>query len=418
MEEVKAQAAESRRFNSLMLSGSIVVPKLAISVHSDLNSMLPLTNDAAPAGSVMSYAMYAIQGAYEQGSVVNDSSVNLCVGAVRVFGVGGVEMLSCGNMMRLHDLEEAEGGISDIAAIRESDAALILKLGFYVIDDDVLGDDKTDEDAAARAIERITYGAKQHIVMEVCMAKFNLIWDQNSVSYLQQQFTEYYQGAKSTPDNALSMSHDDCCDVHVFASIRQKCAHYAMNKSASFGGAIASTKWSVDLLLLGVCLDFPFLKDKTSLDVEGLPDFGEQGTGHMNLSFEAFHAISGDFLPVNKHSGSGGSHADKEEDTLNDVPSRRLWPHVDKILHLKLLKLHSAVIHPISISLTGVTATIVRVRSTGTSIGQEIVQPWHIKGFVSHSLLPCHPIYPDLQIDFYSSPLVMSCTAKVCLHAF
>ena len=418
MEEVKAQAAESRRFSSVVICSSIAIPKLAICLQSDEHehhhySATTDHSDGAVSGAIMTFAVYGLKGLYEQGHIVNDSSLHLGLGAIKLFGVQGVEMVSCGVQ---HTEEEAERDVSDISSMRSTDAALSLRLGFYVIEDDF--SDGTDDEAAARAIERITYGPKRHIVVEVVLANLSLLWHEQSVSYLQRQYTEYYQTAHAPTNDTAVPIHSDSIDgyfeSHVFSSIRQKCALYAMNKSASYGGAIASTKWSVDMLMMGICLDIPFLESNSTANcfVAGLPDYRCDTQGHMNFTFGPLHAISGDFLPLSGFSIASGLSQSEKEDTLGDIPSRQLWPHVDRILNAKLSKLRSAVIHPISLSITGITVSIVRIDTNGGQTNQEVLEPWHLKGFVSHSLLPCHPIYPDLQLDIYAAPLIVSCTDK------
>lgn len=448
------RALESRRGNNydgrvpqVALNVGVVAPRVALSLleessrnvpaETDQSFQLPVATGAAGPGlssanstyvPMLTMVFYGLYGSFQRGHISHEGYINCRVGSIRAYGCKGVEVLSCGQDTDywLHNFNIESTGTRKIALSCNIQWSMIDNEYAEMDDegDDSNADDNNSQGSASKSkrpdnnsnIFRERF--KKHVVLEVFSSNIYMQWDEKTIIYMTELFLDHIHYPSGISSSLETMSSKSDHDKLIFGDVKQKCARVSLYKASLLksssvedlvnSGKWTRAKWSIDFTVKDVTLDIPFKSNEASIAYT-----------KARFSLGLLQLQGGDYF-VN----SQGMHANNgqfTEDSLSEIPSRHLWSHVDKILKLKLQRIHSPVIHNVVLTFQAMELGLMNddpsttTNSTKPSILTLTSVPWGVKGLISICAIPGHAIHPRIQLDMYSSPFRVSCTPKVTL---
>jgi hypothetical protein len=361
LDDVKCQLAESKRMVQTVFATEIFLPGISI--------ILSNSNEIASKMSNMSALLLLSQVHVSfRKSSVDHSDLSVNMGGVRIFGLQGFELLSCGLVTEVPP--------------NSVEQAIHLKIEWKVFDDD----DPVDDPSGGISLGVLRKQSVQHANVSIIFNSLSVKWSESAVNLLQHDLNEYLNELCLSAPPVHSQSH-------AYSKIRMKCAQYSMTNSPKSRKMRKDIYWSFILSSKGVTLDFP-LGDSAD----------PKPKSTLVVSFSSLEAMM----------GADCSNSDllnpESANSLEDTLTRSLWPQVDQILRVKYLKLNHSIVDSVIFSLEGFTIGLRRISSSQIDF---IRTPWSMKGIFSHCLFPCHKSYPENQFDLYCSPLTLSLKLKV-----
>jgi hypothetical protein len=445
--DIQMKEADRKKTNQLMLDFSVTVPRLAISLLEDSSFSAGEGGghaDGAGAGTALpscTMVLYGCQASYEQGEQSGDEVVNLRLGAARLYGTRGVELLSCG--------PETDAWLYNFSVqhVPARDLALSLQLQWFVLssvrdaDEDSDCAETTTEDAENSSNRKLPLLGvqgedKTHVVLEVSVSPVVLCFDESSLLFLCSGLADL--SAAQHPGGEEG-GPEDPAEAHPFREARQLCARHSVNnpRLRSPDGRIVSNvnflsldksslKWSVNLSFRGLQVNFPFCTVRPADCCDSQVRDAPPPRGHLEVSLGSLQVQSGDFLQRYSRSASCGEEEEERaagENSLSDISTRSIWPEVDRVMAAKLRRVQGALLTPAMLSLGRVDISLVggdedeeegaeqsRIRLTKV--------PWSVRGLVTPCAVRCHKMHPDLQVEVYCSPLQIQCNPQVmCIYA-
>ena len=422
--DFQMKEVDRMKVNELVWDFNVVVPRLAISLleNTPSDSLKPMSVEFMPS---LTAVMYGVQASFERGEILGDDTCHVRLGSVRLYGTGGIELLSCG--------ENTDKWLFNynIKEVPTRELALSLQLQWFVMgavtrhkDSPFTDYSNSDDDNHLQNCDKqwkppVTCNEAKHIVAEISVANTRVCFDEDTILRLICTLAEL-ETISVIDHGDIPALQADSGDERPLRDLRNKCALYSINNPKtylqdSFMNTLSlgvSVKWSVSVLSQGVnviiphssCVNTPLSPDSETRKVEAPKGYVEVSYGHLKIQ-------SGDFLEGvswNPHLSDGDKR--EGEIDLSGISTRSIWPEVEKVIMHKLHRVNTALLNPIDISLCNVTVTLVDENDSRFGI---LKIPWNARGLVTPCAFLCHKHHPDLQVDLYCSLLHMQCTPQV-----
>jgi hypothetical protein len=423
--DLQTKEAEKLKVNQIILDVSMTVPRFAISFLEEQH-VSTVDTDGFSSGTSMpsiTMVMYGFHASYEQGELSGEQVFNVRLGAMRLYGVHGVEIMTCG-----------EGTDSwlykfDILDVPTRELALSLQLQWCVLstspsDEDMRcfgehGDGKSLGSHTESPLRLQTNEEKTHVVMEVSVSPVKIHFDGGTISFLCSILTEL--GSLHCSYDEFSDSLDGVMEESPFQELRRLCALHSINNPKLRTRSLSTVsvfndeflvKWSINLSLGAVSLYIPYSSSRMADSCKSELKYVPPSCGNLVLSCGKMHVQSGDFLERNVKHGVQGSDDDihLQDDNLSNIPTRSIWPDVEKVMAAKLRRVNGDLLVPVTISLSFIEVFLVSSDLKKICITRV---PWGVRGLVTPCALQCHKMHPDLQLEIYCSPLNLQCNSQV-----
>jgi hypothetical protein len=369
LDDVKSQIMEERRMVQTLFDCDVTLPGLSVVISEADETEDRMSNMTA----LLMFSQITIS--FQQKCSPDYSILSLAIGGIRMYGLHGFELLTCGLVTDLPIRSDSD------------DQALNLNIEWKVSQAESLSD---DVNLVHSALHKTPIN---HINCSILANRLYLNWNEDAISQLQRGINVHLTELSQCENHVQSKAH-------IFSEVRMKCAQYSMTNSSNIRGFLQrDSYWSLIFNSKGLVADFPF---GDSLD--------SKRKSSLLITFSSLEAMLGECLGTSEFMNSTAP----ETVSLDDTLTRSLWPQVNQILRLKYLKLNTSIVESLFFALDGFTIGLRRRDSRGVSTPIEFIkQPWCMKGLYSFSLLPCHKSYPDSQFDLYCSPFAFSIKMKV-----
>lgn len=382
VQEIKDFTSIARKKRHLKgLDISLSLPRLAVSWRQADGLLSARASSRHPSTSpAITLVAYGLSVSYGQSDGENEENMKFHLGALRVYGLDSVPLVSCG----IH--VDTWLNKIDVSESKTDDLALSLRVKWYTMKKERVF--TSSEELLGSPLFAMV-NCYQHIVLEAVVAKIMLCGDMPSLQDMRDKcccytetWTNFFQWAQGP--------HDPC------QIPRQMCAQRSMSKSinshCNLDSHFPACKLSVDVRIKGIDIELPL----------------KSPNAHLKLSFGNLSAVSGDFSPK-----SVSNKSDFRRTGDNDVGNREVWANADRSIGIKLKDIRDDLVHSIVFGIFDVDMAVVATDGSKAPLTKTSL---NVKGLASFSKHRCHTLVPDLSVDAFASSIDLECRLQVSIY--